>query len=172
MIPFLKDYLFAISQLRDPRLWKPVLWATLLSLGSIFFTVLIAGTLIFQTVDSLSQSLTYWMSWADGWIEGLGVILGTILVGVLGYFFLASVYAAFLGLFLDGALDAVQQEHYPDNVWEKPPGMIASSISSLRFILWSLVIYLICSPLLLVAFFIPPLGLLLQILLGVFLLGR
>ena len=97
---------------------------------------------------------------------------GSLFIAMVGYFFLASVYAAFLGLFLDSALDAVQQEHYPDSVWEKPPGLLESSISSLRFILWSLVIYLICSPLLLVAFFIPPLGLLLQILLGGYLLGR
>ena len=114
MIPFLKDDLFAISQLRDPRLWKPVLWATLLSLGSIFFTVLIAGTLIFQTVDSLSQSLTYWMSWADGWIAGIATVLGTFFIAMLGYFFLVNVYAAILGIFIDGALDDVHDTHFPN----------------------------------------------------------
>lgn len=167
-----QDYFLASSQLRDPRIWKPVLWAILLSLGTIFVMVLLAGGLLFQFVGNLSSSLTGWMSWADGWLGGLAAVFGSLFIAMVGYFFLASVYAAFLGLFLDSALDAVQQEHYPDNAWEKPPGMVESSISSLRFILWSLVVYLLCSPLLLVAFFIPPLGLLLQILLGGFLLGR
>lgn len=172
MIPFLKDYLFAISQLRDPRLWKPVLWATLLSLGSIFFTVLIAGTLIFQTVDSLSQSLTYWMSWADGWIAGIATVLGTFFIAMLGYFFLVNVYAAILGIFIDGALDDVHDTHFPNTNWNKPPGIIESILSSIRFILWSLFIYLLASPLLLVGYFLPPIGLILQFLLGGFLLSR
>ena len=66
------------------------------------FTVLIAGTLIFQTVDSLSQSLTYWMSWADGWIAGIATVLGTFFIAMLGYFFLVNVYAAFLASLLMG----------------------------------------------------------------------
>lgn len=168
----IRDYFLAASQLRDPKLWKPVLWAILLSLGTIFLMVLLVGGLLFQFVGNLNSSLTGWMSWADGWLGGLAAVFGSLFIAMVGYFFLASVYAAFLGLFLDSALDAVQQEHYPESVWEKPPGMLESSISSLRFILWSLVIYLLCSPLLLVAFFIPPLGLLLQMLLGGYLLGR
>ena len=60
----------------------------------------------------------------------------------------------------------------PDAPWIKPPGMIESTISSLRFIAWSLFIYLLASPLLLVGYFIPPVGLVLQFLLGGYLLGR
>jgi uncharacterized protein involved in cysteine biosynthesis len=107
MIKLSQNYLRALSQLDDPRLWKPVLWATLLSLATIFITLLIGGTFLFKMADSFSQQITGWMSWADGWIEGIAVILGTFFIGVLGYFFLATVYAAFLGLFLDDALDAV-----------------------------------------------------------------
>ena len=92
------------------------------------------------------------MSWADGWIKGVAVVVGTFFIGVLGYFFLASVYAAFLGIFIDDALDAVRELHYPDAPWIKPPGMIESTISSLRFIAWSLFIYLLASPLLLVGY--------------------
>ena len=39
------------------------------------------------------------MIWADGWMGGLAVFVGTVFIGALGYFFLASVYAAFIGLF-------------------------------------------------------------------------
>jgi len=60
----------------------------------------------------------------------------------------------------------------PDSAWIQPPGMIESSVASLKFILWSLFVYILASPLLLIAFFIPPLGLVLQILLGGHLLGR
>ena len=168
----IRDFSLAFSQLSDPRLWKPILWATLLSLGAIFITILIGGAFLFQLVDSFSNSLSGWMSWADGWIKGVAVVVGTFFIGVLGYFFLASVYAAFLGIFIDDALDAVRELHYPDAPWIKPPGMIESTISSLRFIAWSLFIYLLASPLFLVGYFIPPVGLVLQFLLGGYLLGR
>ena len=96
MTIFLRDYFLAVTQLQDSRLWKPVLWATLLSLGTIFVAMLIGGTLVFQMVDSFSQSLTGWMSWADGWLGGLAAFLGTFFIGMVGYFFLASVYACLL----------------------------------------------------------------------------
>ena len=63
----IRDYFLAASQLRDPKLWKPVLWAILLSLGTIFLMVLLVGGLLFQFVGNLNSSLTGWMSWADGW---------------------------------------------------------------------------------------------------------
>ena len=94
------------------------------------------------------------------------------LFAMLGYFFLGSVYAAFLGIFLDDVLDAIREKHYPDAEWTKAPGVIESTISSLRFILWSLFLYLLASPLLLLGYFIPPVGLVLQYLLGGYLLGR
>ena len=112
------------------------------------------------------------MSWADGWIEGLGVIFRYSLVGVLGYFFLASVYAAFLGIFLDGALDAVKEVHYPNANWINPPGMIESTISPYASFYGALVVYLIASPLLIIGYLIPPLGLVLQLFLSGYLLNK
>lgn len=172
MIGSTRDYLLAFSQLNDSRLWKPVLWATLLSLGTIFIGMLLGGAVLFKFVDSFSQSLTGWISWTDGWMGGIAAILGTFFIGVLGYFFLASVYAAFLGIFLDDAIDAVHQAHYPDIKWNKPPGIIESTTLSLRFITWSLFVYLLASPLLFIGYFIPPIGLVLQYLLGGYLLSR
>ena len=168
----LQNYLFAISQLQDIRLWKPVLWATILSLGTIFILMVIGGTFLFQMVGSFSQNLTGWMSWADGWIGGLVAILGTFFIAGLGYFFLSSVYAAFLGIFIDDALDAVRDRCYPSADWIKPPGIIESTISSLRFIIWSLVIYLLASPFLLIGYLLPPVGLVLQYLLTGHILSR
>ena len=167
-----RNYLLALSQLKDPRLWKPILWATLLSLGTIFILAVIGGAFLFQISSILSIKLTGWLAWAGGWVEGLAAVLGIFFVGMVGYFFLASVFAAYLGLFIDDALDAVREAHYPDSLWVNPPGIIESSVASLKFILWSLLVYILASPILLIAFFIPPLGLALQILLGGHLLGR
>ncbi len=167
-----RDYYLAFLQLTDSRLWKPVLWAITLSLVAILLCIIIGGAFLYQAFDSLTNNLAGWMSWADGWIEGLGVILGTLLLGMLGYFFLASVYAAFLGIFLDGALNAVKEVHYPNANWINPPGMIESTISSLRFILWSMVVYLIASPILIIGYLIPPLGLVLQLFLSGYLLNK
>jgi len=168
----IRNYLLAFSQLGDHRLWKPILWATLLSLVTILMLAVIGGAFLFQMSSILSTKLTGWMAWADGWLEGLAAVLGIFFVGMVGYFFLATVFAAYLGLFIDDALDAVREAHYPDSAWIQPPGMIESSVASLKFILWSLFVYIIASPLLLIAFFIPPIGLVLQILLGGHLLGR
>ena len=175
MFGFMKtfgNYILTVSQLNDSRLWKPVLWATLLSLASLLLLLVIGGTFLFQLVDSFKDQLSGWMGWAGGWLGGLSVLLGTFFIGILGYFFLGSVYAAFLSIFLDDMLDAIREQHYPDADWIKPPGMIQSTISSLRFILFSLTLYLLASPLLLVGYFIPPVGLVLQYLLGGYLLGR
>ena len=172
MKKLIRDYSLAISQIQDPRLWKPVLWATLLSLGTIFVSIAVGGVFIFKSVNSFTGQLSGWMSWADGWMGGLAVFVGTVFIGALGYFFLSSVYAAFIGLFLDDALDAVRDKHYPEAEWIKPPRVIESSIASLRFILWSLLVYIIASPILLIGYFIPPIGLVLQFLLGGYLLSR
>jgi CysZ protein len=167
-----RNYLLALSQLKDPRLWKPILWATLLSLATILILAVIGGAFLFQMSSILSIKLTGWLAWAGGWVEGLAAVLGIFFVFMVGYFFLASVFAAYLGLFIDDALDAVREAHYPDSLWVKPPGIIESSVASLKFILWSLLVYILASPILLIAFFIPPLGLALHILLGGHLLGR
>jgi len=168
----LRDYYLAFLQITDSRMWKPVLWAIILSSVALLTCIIIGGAFLYQAFNSLTNNLAGWMSWADGWIEGLGVLFGTLLIGVLGYFFLASVYAAFLGIFLDGALDAVKEVHYPNADWINPPGIIESTISSLRFILWSLVVYLITSPLLIIGYLIPPIGLILQLFLGGYLLSK
>ena len=167
-----RNYLLTVSQLNDPRLWKPVLWATLLSLITLFLILLVGGTFLFQLSNTFAAKLSGWMSWADGWIGGFAIVIGTFFFAMLGYFFLGSVYAAFLGIFLDDVLDAIREKHYPDAEWTKAPGVIESTISSLRFILWSLFLYLLASPLLLLGYFIPPVGLVLQYLLGGYLLGR
>ena len=172
MVKGIKDYLLALSQLSDPRLWKPVIWATILSLGSIFIVMIVGGTFLFQLADRFTAGLSGWMSWADGWIGGLVAVLGSFFIAALGYFFLASVYSAFLGLFLDGALDAVRDNYYPHSKWIAPPGIIEATISSVKFILWSLLVYLLASPVLLVGYLLPPVGVILQFLLGGYLLSR
>ncbi len=168
----LRTYLLTVSQLNDPRLWKPVLWATLLSLITLFLILLVGGTFLFQLSNTFAAKLSGWINWADGWIGGFALVIGTFFFAMLGYFFLGSVYAAFLGIFLDDVLDAIREKHYPHAEWMKAPGVIESTISSLRFILWSLFLYLLASPLLLLGYFIPPVGLVLQYLLGGYLLGR
>ena len=83
----IRDFTLSFSQLSDPRLWKPILWATILSLGAIFITILIGGAFIFRMVDSFSNNLSGWMSWTDGWLEAVAVIVGTFLSACLAISF-------------------------------------------------------------------------------------
>ncbi len=168
----IKDYLRSLSHFSDSRFWRPILWASLLSLGLISCVVFLVGASIYQLVDYFSSELTTSMEWADGWLQSLCALIGTFFIGVLGYFFLASLYAAFISLFIDDLLDLVHAQNYPETSWVKPPGIIHSFLASLRLILWSLLVYTLASPFLLLGYFIPPLGLALQFLLGGFLLGR
>ena len=162
----------AVTQLHDSRLWKPVLWATLLSLGTIFVAMLIGGTLVFQMVDSFSQSLTGWMSWADGWLGGLAAFLGTFFIGMVGYFFSGQCLCSIFGYFFGWCPGCSSSSPLPEADWTQPPSIIESTISSLRFILWSFLVYLMATPILLVGYFLPPIGIVLQFLLGGYLLSQ
>lgn len=168
----IEDFKLAFSQLSDSRLWKPILWATVLSLVTIVLFIVLWINFFPALFDSFSIELPGWLSWADGWLGPIVGFASVLFMIFLGYFFFASVYAAFLGLFIDDVLDAVREAHYPDLPWVAPPKLTQSITLSLKFILWSLFVYLLASPLLLLGCFMPPIGLLLQYLIGGYLLGR
>ena len=86
--------------------------------------------------ESLSENSTAWMGDWGEWIKTATKILVFFFLLALSYFFFGAVHAAYLGLFLDGIVDAVRDKHYPEIVTTTPP-MMRSTISSTRFVLTS-----------------------------------
>ena len=53
----LRSYQLTLSQLRDPKILKPLLFATLLTLGSILIALVLGATAIDWAMTYLSETL-------------------------------------------------------------------------------------------------------------------
>jgi len=166
----INNYWLAFQQLGDRRLWKPVLWASIFSLVTLTLIIIIGTSaagwfidLIFSYFDSYEK---------DSWVRIIAQSIITIFLFILGFFFFGSVHAAFLGIFIDDIIDAVQEKHYPEITLQPSPKMATSVLISLRLVLLSFVVNLIAAPLYLLGWFFPPLGIALQLFVNGFLFGR
>jgi len=168
----LNSYLLAFAQLRDPRILKPLLWSSLLSIVSLIVFLVLGTSAVDWFFESLSESSTAWMGDWGEWIKAATKFLVFIFLLAIAYFFFGAVHAAYLGLFLDGIVDAVRDKHYPEIELNPPPPIMRSTVSSTRFVLTSLSLNLIISPFYLLGWFFPPTGLILQIWINGLLLGK
>lgn len=166
----INHYLLAFRQLGDRRLLKPVILASMLSLFTLVILIIIGTSAAGWVFDSL---LSYFDSYEKGsWIRIAAQSFIAVFLFLLGFFFFGSIHAGFLGLFIDDIIDAIQEKHHPDLILRPAPKMLPAAIISMRLIGLSLFVNLIASPLFLIGWFLPPLGIILQIGLNGFLLGR
>ncbi len=166
----LNDYLLALQQLGDRRLWKPVFRATTFSLLTLIFILFLStGTtgLIFDFIFSYLDSYE-----KNSWLRIVVQSIVLVFLSLLGFFFFGTVQAAFLGLYIDEVIDAVQEKHYPDLRLRPAPKIITSIKISSRLVGLSFVINILASPLFLLGWFFPPLGIAMQVFINGFLLGR
>jgi uncharacterized protein involved in cysteine biosynthesis len=168
----LNSYFLAFAQLRDPRILKPLLWSSLLSIVSLVILLILGTNSVDWLFESLSESSTSWMGDWGEWIKTASKFLLCFFLLAIAYFFLGSVHAAYLGLFLDGIVDAVRDKNYPKIDLNSPPPIMRSTVSSIRFVFTSLSVNFIASPLYLLGWFFPPTGLILQIWINGWLLGK
>ena len=110
----LNSYLLAFAQLKDPRIIKPLLWSSLLSITSLILFLVLGTSAVDWFFESLSENSTAWMGDWGEWIKTATKILVFFFLLALSYFFFGAVHAAYLGLFLDGIVDAVRDKHYPE----------------------------------------------------------
>lgn len=168
----LRSYALTLSQLSDPKILKPLVFATLLTIGSIILVLVLGATAIDWAMTSLSNALDGWFGKAEGWLRIITQVIGALFLLMIAYFFFASIHAAFLGLFFDDLLDAIRNRHYPQSEWLPPPSLSRSLRDSLRFIILSLTVNLIALPFYLIGWFVPPIGLAAQVLVNGYLLGK
>ena len=86
--------------------------------------------------------------------------------------FFNSIHAGFLGLFMDGIIDAVNQNNLTEITLKSPPNITTSAITAIRLILLSLFINFIAAPFFIIGWFFPPIGITMQLLVNGYLLGK
>ena len=168
----ISSFLKTFGQINDPKIRKALGLATLLTLLSIILAVTLGVTLIDRLLDFFSMTLQSWFGKGESWFRGFAQFLGGSLIFLICYMVFAGIHGAFVGIFIDDILDSVHQKHYPEMPWQKPPGFIKSCLFSARLLSLTLALNLLASPLVILAWFVPPVGLFLQIVLNGYLLGK
>ena len=168
----LRSYALTLSQLSDPKILKPLVFVTLLTIGSIILVLVLGATAIDWAMTSLSNALDGWFGIPEGWLRIITQVIGALFLLMIAYFLFASIHAAFLGLFFDDLLDAIRNRHYPQRMAPATFSLSRSLRDSLRFIILSLTVNLIALPFYLIGWFVPPIGLAAQVLVNGYLLGK
>jgi CysZ protein len=168
----INSFLLAFRQLKDSRFLKPLAWSSLFTIVSIIILWIFGATYVDWLLDSLSTEENGWLDGWWGWIKLTAQFLVAAFIIAIAYFFFGIVHAAYLGLFLDGIVEAVRDRHYPNAKLEPPPKLGYSMLNSTRFVLMSLAVNVIMIPFYLVGWFFPPTGLILQIWINGMLLGK
>ena len=123
-------------------------------------------------MDFYSGTLQSWFGKGENWFRAFAQFLSGSLLCSLLTFSLPGSMVLLLAFSSMIFLDAVHLKHYPDQPWQKAPSISRSILFSLRILLLTLVWNFVCSPILILGWFIPPVGLTVQILLNGYLLGK
>ena len=168
----LASFTMAFGQLNDSRFLKPLLY----SLGLSLIVALIALPVGYLGFEWLNQAFLSWLEGGDSWwmdtIEWSLRVLGILIMLVILFFAFGSVQTAFLGLFLDDVVTAARDKNHPTIQLEPPPSLSKSSWASARFLALSLSLNALILPVVLIGWFLPPLGLIVQLIANGYLFGK
>ena len=167
----ISSFLKTFRQVNDPKILRALGLATVFTLLAIFLAVTVGVVLMDNLLDFFSSTLQSWFGKGESWFRGFAQFLGGSLILLISYFFFAGIHGAFIGIFIDDILDSVHRKHYPDLPWQKPPTMMQSLKFSGRILVMTIVLISLLL-LLILGWFIPPIGLSLQIVLNGYLLGK
>ena len=168
----LASFTMAFGQLNDKRFLKPLLY----SLGLSLLATLIALPLIYLGFEWLNQAFLTWLAGGDSWwmntIEWSLRVLGILIIFVIIFFAFGSVQTAFLGLFLDDVVTATRDKNHPTIELDPPPSLSKSSWASAQFLTLSLSVNALILPIVLIGWFLPPIGLIVQLIANGYLFGK
>jgi len=166
------SFTMAFGQLNDKRFLKPLLY----SLGLSLLATLIALPLIYLGFEWLNQAFLTWLEGGDSWwmntIEWSLRVLGILIIFGIIFFAFGSVQTAFLGLFLDDVVTATRDKNHPTIQLGPPPPFSKSSWASAQFLTLSLSVNALILPIVLIGWFLPPLGLIVQLIANGYLFGK
>ena len=168
----LASYAKAFGQLGKPHFIKPLIY----SLGLDALTALLAFPVGYFAFEWLNEALLAWLGGGDSWwrtaIEWSVRVLGTLILLLILFFAFGSIQTAWLGIFMDGVVDAARDSSHPEVELNPPPSLSASGWSAVRFLVLSLLVNVLILPLVLIGWILPPLGLIVQLIANGYLLGR
>lgn len=147
----------AVAQLGDPAFRRPL--ALGLAGSVLVFAGLWTGMALLLTRTRLFEN-----PWLDTTLDAFGG-LATLILTFLLY---PAIVAAIMGLFLDGAIAAVEARHYPGHPAPRAVGMGEQLGLAARLILKAVVLNLIALPI----YLVPGLNLVVFYTLNGYLLGR
>jgi len=166
------SFTMAFGQLNDKRFLKPLLY----SLGLSLLATLMALPLIYLGFEWLNQAFLTWLEGGDSWwmntIEWSLRVLGILIIFGIIFFAFGSVQTAFLGLFLDDVVTATRDKNHPTIQLGPPPPFSKSSWASAQFLTLSLSVNALILPIVLIGWFLPPLGLIVQLIANGYLFGK
>jgi CysZ protein len=147
----------AVAQLGDPAFRRPLL------LGLAGALTVFAGLWLGMGL-LLTRTRVFDNPWLDATLDAFGG-LATLALTLLLY---PAIVAAVMGLFLDGAIAAVEARHYPGHPPPRAVGLTEQLGLAARLILKALVLNLIALPI----YLVPGLNLVVFYTLNGYLLGR
>ena len=168
----LASYVKAFGQLCDPRLMRPILY----SFGLAILSALLLIPVGYFCLEWLNETLMGWIDGGDSWwmdaIEWSARALGWLIGLTVLFFVFGLMQTAYLGIFIDQVVEAAKDLTRPELQFNPPLALLASSCCSAKFLALSLFVNLLILPLVLVGWFLPPMGLVIQLLANGYLLGK
>ena len=168
----LASFTMAFGQLNDSRFLKPLLY----SLGLSVLIALIALPLGYLGFEWLNQAFLAWLEGGESWwmstIEWSLRVLGILIILVIFVFAFGTIQTAFLGLFIDDVVTAARDKNHPTIQLDPPPSLSKSSWASAQFLTLSLSLNALILPIVLFGWFLPPLGLIVQLIANGYLFGK
>ena len=168
----LASYAKAFGQLGNPRLTRPILY----SFGLAILTTLLLLPVGYFCLEWLNETLMGWIDGGDSWwmdaIEWSARALGWLIGLTVLFFVFGLVQTAYLGIFIDQVVEAAKDLTRPELQFNPPLALLASSWCSAKFLALSLFVNLLILPLVLVGWFLPPMGLVIQLIANGYLLGK
>ncbi len=157
----LGGFVKAVAQLGEARFRRVLITGVLISLG-VFIALTVALNAALIAIDLSSFGL---LEYAVNTLGGLAIVFIALLLfpGIIGIV---------MSFFLEAAAEAVEATHYPGLPPAPGQSVSAAAWASAKFSLVTLAVNLVVLPLYLVAFFIPPLSLLLYYGVNGVLMGR
>ncbi len=151
----------AFVQLRDPRIFKFIVLCVAITIG--VYLALFAGLGWALSSTTLAQ-----LPWLDTLLDlGAGIS-----AAVLAWLMFPGIVSSVMGLFLERVADVVERRSYPSSSAPRRVPVAESVGHSVRLLIYTVGLNLMCLPLYIVFFFIPPLNILLFYGLNGKLLGR
>ena len=159
----------AIAQLFEKSFQK-ILWVSLAAAVALF---LVFWSLVGYAFLQTELFSTGWFYGLFDWIFiKITNIFGSVLIFILTWFLFPSIVTLVITLFLDTAVCAVEEKHYPNLPETRHQSMLEIVMITVKFMILSIVLNILIIPLYLVFFFLGPLNLFIFYILNGYLLGK